>query len=77
VDWFCGGLQYQVDHHLFPMMPRHNMDKCHPVIASFCKKWGVAYHETDMWVGTLEILDHLQHVSDEFFEEFVTDFPAM
>lgn len=53
------------------------MDKCHPVIASFCKKWGVAYHETDMWVGTLEILDHLQHVSDEFFEEFVTDFPAM
>ena len=20
VDWFCGGLQYQVNHHLFPMM---------------------------------------------------------
>merc|ERR1712146_172949 len=22
VDWFCGGLQYQVDHHLFPTLPR-------------------------------------------------------
>ena len=27
VDWFCGGLQYQVDHHLFPMLPRHNLAK--------------------------------------------------
>ncbi|CAN0460008.1 unnamed protein product, partial [Ectocarpus sp. 12 AP-2014] len=27
VDWFCGGLQYQVDHHLFPQIPRHNLRK--------------------------------------------------
>merc|ERR1711966_308763 len=40
VDWFCGGLQYQVDHHLFPMMPRNNIAKCHKLVESFCKEWG-------------------------------------
>merc|ERR1712194_909923 len=77
VDWFCGGLQYQVDHHLFPMMPRNNIAKCHKLVESFCKEWDVDYHAVDMWVGTLEVLNHLQNVSDEFLVEMVEDFPAM
>ena len=77
VNWFCGGLQYQVDHHLFPMMPRHNLAKTHTLIESFCKEWGVKYHEADMVIGTLEVLQHLQKVSDNFLVEFIKDFPAM
>lgn len=72
-DWFCGGLQYQVDHHLFPMLPRHNLSKVHELVKSFCKEQGVTYHETDMWVGTVEVLSHLSRVA----REFVTEFPAM
>merc|ERR1711988_1171085 len=77
VDWLCGGLQYQVDHHLFPMMPRHNLKKCHDLVESFCKEWGVQYHEADLVDGTFEVLKHLQDVSDDFMEEFITEFPAM
>ena len=73
VDWFCGGLQYQVDHHLFPSIPRHNLPKVHQLVASFCKEYGVTYHETDMWQGTKEVLSHLNEVSSEF----IADFPAM
>lgn len=73
VDWFCGGLQYQVDHHLFPMLPRHNLKKVHELVASFCKEQGVTYHETNMWDGTVEVLSHLSQVSKEFLAEF----PAM
>jgi len=73
VDWFCGGLQYQVDHHLFPSLPRHNLKKVHALVESFCKEQGVAYHEADMFVGTWEILTHLSKVSKEFVEHF----PAM
>jgi len=73
VDWFCGGLQYQVDHHLFPMLPRHNLKKVHELVESFCKEQGVTYHEADMWVGTVEVLQHLSKVSAEFIKEF----PAM
>lgn len=73
VDWFCGGLQYQVDHHLFPMLPRHNLPKVHKLVESFCKEQGVTYHEANMWVGTMEVLSHLDKVSTEF----ITEFPAM
>lgn len=73
VDWFCGGLQYQVDHHLFPMLPRHNLKQVHQLVESFCKEQGVTYHEADMWVGTVEVLQHLSKVSVEFIKEF----PAM
>lgn len=73
VDWFCGGLQYQVDHHLFPMLPRHNLKKVHVLVESFCKEYNVTYHEADMITGTWEVLSHLHKVSQEFVQEF----PAM
>jgi len=77
VDWFCGGLQYQVDHHLFPTLPRHSLKKAHALVASFCKEWGVKYHEADMVDGTMEVLQHLKSVSDEFVIDFVKDGPTM
>jgi len=73
VDWFCGGLQYQVDHHLFPQLPRHNLPKVHEMVAEFCKEYNVTYHEANMWDGTVEVLSHLNEVA----VEFVTEFPAM
>lgn len=30
IDWLWGGLNYQVEHHLFPTMPRHNLSKVSP-----------------------------------------------
>jgi len=72
-DWFCGGLQYQVDHHLFPSIPRHNLGKVNKLVASFCKEQGVTYHEANMIDGTVEVLQHLAQVSKEFIKEF----PAM
>lgn len=73
VDWFCGGLQYQVDHHLFPSLPRHNLKKVHTLVESFCKDQGVTYHEATMFAGTMEVLNHLSTIS----KEFITEFPAM
>ncbi len=72
-DWFCGGLQYQVDHHLFPQLPRHNLALVHGMVEKFCKEQGVTYHEATMWDGTVEVLQHLHDVSTQFLKEF----PAM
>jgi hypothetical protein len=77
VDWFCGGLQYQVDHHLFPMIPRHNLKQTHELVKSFCKEWDVGYHEADMIDGTFEVLDCLDEVAMEFVIDFVEDGPTM
>jgi len=73
VDWFCGGLQYQVEHHLFPMLPRHNLKQVHTLVESFCKEQGVTYHEAGMIDGNIEVLQHLSKISMEFIKEF----PAM
>jgi acyl-lipid Delta6-acetylenase / acyl-lipid (9-3)-desaturase len=77
VDWFCGGLQYQVDHHLFPGLPRHNLKRTHDLVKSFCREWNVQYHEADLVDGTVEVLNHLATVSDQFVLDFVLDGPTM
>jgi len=77
VDWFCGGLQYQVDHHLFPGLPRHNLKKTHALVESFCKEWGVNYHEADMYDGTIEVLQCLDNVAQDFVIDFLKDGPTM
>ncbi|RYG65160.1 acyl-CoA desaturase, partial [archaeon] len=71
--WFCGGLHYQVDHHLFPSLPRHNLGKAHELVEAFCKEHGVSYHEASLLDGNVEVLEHLSKVSHEFIKEF----PAM
>ena len=45
-DWFHGGLQFQIEHHLFPQMPRHNLRKIKPYVMDLCEKHGVPYHTT-------------------------------
>jgi acyl-lipid Delta6-acetylenase / acyl-lipid (9-3)-desaturase len=77
VDWFCGGLQYQVDHHLFPTLPRHSLRKAHALVKSFCHEHNVTYHEADMVDGTMEVLLHLHKVADQFVTDFVLDGPTM
>jgi hypothetical protein len=59
------------------MMPRHHLPKAHGLIASFCKEWGVTYHEADLVDGTKEVLHHLSKVSDDFLVDMVKEFPAM
>ncbi|KAF1776987.1 Fatty acid desaturase domain [Phytophthora cactorum] len=73
MDWFCGGLNYQIEHHLFPMMPRHNLQKVNPLVKSLCKEYGVRFHETGFYRGLVEVVDELADIS----KEFLLEFPAM
>ena len=40
---FTGGLNRQVEHHLFPTLPRHNLAKAQELIRAFCSKHGMYY----------------------------------
>ncbi|GLE05094.1 hypothetical protein PINS_up014078 [Pythium insidiosum] len=73
MDWFTGGLNYQIDHHLFPMLPRHNLHKVNVLIKSLCKEFDLPFHETGFFEGLAEVVGHLGHIS----KEFIADFPAM
>ena len=47
-DFLLGGLNYQVEHHLFPNMPRANLRKAQPIVRAYCARLQVAYTETSL-----------------------------
>jgi len=42
-DWFHGGLQHHIEHHLFPRLPRHSLAKVRPEVRALCEKHGLPY----------------------------------
>lgn len=55
VDFMYGGLNYQVEHHLFPTMPRSNFSACQKLVRQFCADAGVKYTEESV-VGSCRSL---------------------
>ncbi|XP_076892835.1 delta(8)-fatty-acid desaturase-like [Bidens hawaiensis] len=43
MDWFFGGLQFQLEHHLFPRLPRCHLRSISPVVRELCKKHNLPY----------------------------------
>lgn len=62
VDTVLGGLNYQIEHHLFPSMPRANLSKAQPIVAQFCREIGVPYCETGLFESYAQALAHLDEV---------------
>jgi fatty acid desaturase len=62
VDFVLGGLNYQIEHHLFPSMPRPSLRRSQPVIKQFCAEYGVSYCETSLLRSYAEALRHLHAV---------------
>ncbi|KAL3829703.1 hypothetical protein ACJIZ3_018505 [Penstemon smallii] len=54
MDWFFGGLQFQLEHHLFPRLPRSQLRKISPAVQELCKKHNLPYRslsflEANVW----------------------------
>lgn len=62
VDFALGGLNYQIEHHLFPSMPRPNLRRAQTIVREFCHQRGVAYYETVLWRSYAQALQHLHQV---------------
>jgi fatty acid desaturase len=61
-DFWYGGLNYQIEHHLFPRMPRNKLREAQPIIRGFCRDHCIAYHETSVLQSYKEILQHLHAI---------------
>lgn len=68
-DFMYGGLNYQIEHHLFPSLPRNNLKRLKPIVVDFCQKHGIAYHETSVLQSYREILEHLHEVGAPLRQE--------
>ena len=62
VDLALGGLNYQIEHHLFPSMPRPNLRRAQALIRGFCHGHGVSYREDGLLSSYAQTLRHLGEV---------------
>ncbi|MEQ7008289.1 acyl-CoA desaturase [Actinopolymorpha sp. B17G11] len=59
VDHALGGLNYQIEHHLFPSMPMPNLRRAKPLVEAFCREHDISYHDTGLIRSYREILGYL------------------
>ncbi len=62
-DFMYGGLNYQVEHHLFPAMPQKNLPRARELTRAYCAERGVPYHEVGFWASYREVASYLHKVS--------------
>ncbi|WP_127501622.1 fatty acid desaturase family protein [Actinoplanes solisilvae] len=62
VDAALGGLNYQIEHHLFPAMPTPNLRKAQPIVQQYCAEIGVSYEMTSLTDSYGQALRHLHDV---------------
>ncbi|KAE8698426.1 Delta(8)-fatty-acid desaturase [Hibiscus syriacus] len=60
MDWFYGGLQFQVEHHLFPRLPRCHLRKISPLVKDLCKKHNLAYNCASFWKANAMTIETLR-----------------
>lgn len=63
IDFWYGGLNYQIEHHLFPTVPRKHLRALQGIIKTFCAERNISYYETSMVNSYREILQYLHEVS--------------
>ncbi len=60
--WLLGGLNYQVEHHLFPSMPRPHLSAARTIVREHCRSLDVPYTETSLWRSYAIVVRYLNTV---------------
>jgi len=58
-DLALGGLNYQIEHHLFPSMPRPNLRHAQAPVRAFCAQRSIPYSQTGLLASYGQVLRHL------------------
>ncbi|MFF0148878.1 fatty acid desaturase [Amycolatopsis sulphurea] len=57
-----GGLNYQIEHHLFPSVPMAKLRRAQPLVRDFCAKRGISYSQGGLFHTYAQVLRHLHEV---------------
>lgn len=64
-NFLLGGLNYQIEHHLFPTMPRPNLARAQSIVRAFCVESGYGYCEDSLFGSYRQALIHMRAVTRE------------
>ena len=62
MGFLMGGLNYQIEHHLFPSMPSVNLHKVQPMVREYCRQKDIKYTETTLFESFVIIIRYLNRV---------------
>ena len=62
-DFWYGGLNYQIEHHLFPTMPRNRLNRAQVIVRRYCEEKEIPYHETGLLRSYGEVFSMLHEAS--------------
>jgi fatty acid desaturase len=65
-DFLYGGLNYQIEHHLFPTMPRKALRHARPITIEYCREIGLGYYEVSVWRSYVEVITHLYRTTKAY-----------
>uniref|UniRef100_A0ABK0LHB7 Fatty acid desaturase 3 n=1 Tax=Rattus norvegicus TaxID=10116 RepID=A0ABK0LHB7_RAT len=71
IDWFSGHLNFQIEHHLFPTMPRHNYRRVAPLVKAFCAKHGLHYEVKPFLTALVDIIGSLKKSGDIWLDAYL------
>jgi fatty acid desaturase len=62
VEFLMGGLNHQIEHHLFPSMPRPSLGRARPLVQAYCAEHQIPYAETSLVQAYSTIVHYLNTV---------------
>ena len=68
MDWFHGGLQFQIEHHLFPRIPRYHLRAVSELVKQFCLTHNLPYVSVSFWKGNQMVYNTLRNTSNTAWE---------
>ncbi|HEY0460607.1 MAG TPA: acyl-CoA desaturase [Pyrinomonadaceae bacterium] len=69
VDFWFGGLNYQIEHHLFPRIARNKLKEAQKIVKPFCEKHSIPYYESTAPRCYWEILKFMYQVCEPLRNE--------
>jgi linoleoyl-CoA desaturase len=66
LNWYVGGLNYQIEHHLFPQICHLHYPKIAPIVRQVCEEYGIPYrsHPT-LWAALVDHYNLLKWLGQE------------
>ena len=68
ITWFVGGLNYQVEHHLFPRVSHIHYPAISKIVKEQCDRFGIPYHSYNTMTGA--VLSHVRFMKQLGRKEF-------
>jgi linoleoyl-CoA desaturase len=55
-NFISGGLNHQIEHHLFPSLSHYHYPEISPIVQETCKEFGIKYRNHPTWYGAFDAM---------------------